>query len=126
MTAPAHQIYIVEDDASVAAAYTRLFRSAHIDAQTFSSVEDFLRSGYWEKNACIVASMDLFGTNGLELRSLLARARHEIPIIFLTADVIPEAWERALEAGGAAFFEKPVDGDVLLDAVAKALTGGAL
>jgi two-component system KDP operon response regulator KdpE len=55
------------------------------------------------------------------LGSLLPVAH--IPIIILSARDISGNKERALNAGVEAFFQKPVDNDVLLETIRKALGG---
>lgn len=46
-----------------------------------------------------------------------------IPVIILTARDISGNKKRALDAGAIAFFQKPVDNDVLLETIRKALGG---
>jgi FixJ family two-component response regulator len=58
---------------------------------------------------------------GRELHQQLLGRGYGIPIIFLTAHGNDEDRGRAMEAGAVAFLPKPVDGDVLLGAVASAL-----
>jgi FixJ family two-component response regulator len=45
---------LIDDDASVRKAFGRLLRSANLDAETFSSAEEFLSSPKQEENACII------------------------------------------------------------------------
>ena len=117
------QVYIVEDEPSVATAYARLVRSAKMQPRTFASVEDFLRSDFTDENACVISDIQMPGTNGLDLPSLLARAGHRVPVIFVTAHDTPETRCRAQSAGAAGYFRKPVDDQALLDAIAWAISG---
>ena len=115
------QVYIVDDEASVCTAYARLIRSARMAPRTFSSVEDFLGSDFSDENACVISDVQMPGASGLELPSLLERAGHRLPVIFVTAHDTPETRERAQRLGAAGYFRKPVDDQALLDAIVWAL-----
>lgn len=117
------QIYIVDDEPSVCTAYARLVRSAKMQPRTFASVEDFMRSGFTDENACVISDIQMPGTNGLDLPGLIERAGHRLPVIFVTAHDTPETREIAQRVGAAAYFRKPVDDQALLDAIAWALGG---
>jgi FixJ family two-component response regulator len=116
------QVYIVDDEPSICTAYARLVRSAKMQPHTFASVEDFLRSDFTDGNACVVSDVQMPGTSGLDLPSLLCRAGHHLPVIFVTAHDTPETRERAQRVGAAAYFRKPVDDQALLDAIAWAIS----
>lgn len=115
------QVYIVEDEPSVATAYARLVRSARMTPRTFASVEDFLRSEISDRNACVVSDVQFPGKSGLELPALLAQAGHRLPVIFVTANDTPQSRDTAQRVGGAAYFRKPVDDQALLDAITWAI-----
>ena len=123
MSKPPIQVYIVDDEPSVCTAYARLVRSARMQPRTFASVEDFLRSDFTDENACVISDIQMPGTNGLDLPALLARAGHQVPVIFVTAHDTPETRCRAQSAGAAGYFRKPVDDQALLDAIAWAISG---
>ena len=115
------QIYIVDDEPTVCAAYARLVRSARMQPRTFGSVEEFMRADFSDENACVISDMRMPGINGLELPRLLKCAGHHLPVIFITAHDTPETRELAQRAGAAAYFRKPVDDQALLDAIAWAI-----
>ena len=62
-------------------------RSA-IDVQLFASIPDFLKSNAPNGPACLVLDVRLPGQSGLDLQRELARTNREIPIIFITGDVM--------------------------------------
>ena len=121
-TAPI-QIYIVDDEPSICTAYARLVRSAKMLPRTFTSVDDFLGSGFTDENACVISDIQMPGISGLDLPALLARSGHQVPVIFVTAHDTPETRERAQSAGAAGYFRKPVDDQALLDAIAWVISG---
>ncbi|HEY3901711.1 MAG TPA: response regulator [Chthoniobacter sp.] len=115
------QVYIVDDEPSICTAYARLARSAKMEPRTFASVEEFLRAECTDDNACVISDVRMPGISGLELPGLLRRAGRHLPVIFTTAHDTAETREIAQQAGAAAYFQKPVDDQALLDAIAWAL-----
>jgi FixJ family two-component response regulator len=47
----------------------------------------------------------------------LAQLRLKLPVIVITGEDKEEIYERAMNKGISAFFRKPVDGQLLLDAI---------
>jgi FixJ family two-component response regulator len=116
-------VYVIDDDASIRKSLSRLLRSADIDAETFSSPEDFLSGSREKENACIIADLRMPGTTGFDLaESLNAQSMH-IPLIIISASSDNQTRQRARELGAVAFFQKPVDSQALLDAVLWAISG---
>jgi FixJ family two-component response regulator len=116
------QIYIVDDEPSVCAAYARLVRSARMQPVTFASVDEFMRADLPDTNACVVSDVRMPGTSGLELPALLAKADRHVPVILVTAHDTQETRDTAHRVGAAAYFRKPVDDQALLDAIAWAIS----
>lgn len=72
----------------------------------------------------MISDINLGGQNGLELCASLKEAcpaLMDVPVIFLSAAQIPHIIRRAREAGGTFYLRKPVDPDVLIELVDKAL-----
>ncbi|MBT8366062.1 MAG: response regulator [Deltaproteobacteria bacterium] len=119
-------IYVVDDDASVRAALTMLFRSAEMEVKTFEAAEDFLNCQLREQNACLISDIKLKGLSGIELQQQLAERGIQIPVIFLTAFDSNEIRQQTKQAGAAGYFRKPVDDQALLDAIHWAISGCVL
>src|SRR5688572_20691598 len=117
------QLYIVDDEPAICTAYSRLARSAKLQARSFASVEEFMAADCSDENACVICDLRMTGQSGLELPALLSQAGRKLPVIVVTAHDTPEMRELAQNAGAAAYFRKPVDDQALLDAVAWALSG---
>ena len=115
-------IAIVDDDASVCKALSRLLRSSNMDALSYSSARDFLENGEWHNPDCIVLDIQMPEMSGIELRDRLRTHARRIPVIFITAHDDPEAREKALTGGAVAHLHKPFSDEDLLVAIAKALT----
>ena len=117
-------IYVIDDDASVRKAIGRLLRSASLDAETFSSVEEFLSNPRQKENACIIIDIRMPGLGGSDLRERLSSEEMRIPVIAISAHDDEETREHAKELGAVGFFRKPVDDQALLDAIWWAISGG--
>ncbi len=114
-------ISIVDDDASNREAVSTLLRSAGFTVETFGSAEDFLASGHLHQTRCLILDLRMPGMNGLELQQLLAAAKYQVPIIFITAQNDEAVRTRALQAGAIGFLPKPFREEALLVAVRVAL-----
>jgi FixJ family two-component response regulator len=116
-------VYVIDDDESVRRALARLLRSAALDAETFSSADEFLNSPKQNKNACILIDIRMPGSTGFDLQQKLAASDIRIPVIVISASDDAQIRERARELGAVSFFRKPVDDQALLDAIWWAISG---
>ncbi len=116
-------ISVVDDDASVRAATSKFLRSHGYSVQTFSSAEDFLRSGGLNGTSCVIADVQMPGMNGLELLAMMRAQGHGVPFIFITAFPDETTRARALQAGAICFLPKPFAGPALINCVVVALEG---
>jgi FixJ family two-component response regulator len=114
-------IGIVDDDASILRALSRLLGGAGFAVRAFGSAEEFLGLEHPETIDCLVLDIQMPGLSGFDLQERLAAARLPIPIIFITAHDDPLTRERARKSGAIAYLTKPFDAHALLEAVAKAL-----
>jgi FixJ family two-component response regulator len=120
---PGATVYIIDDDASVQRAFSRLLRAAGLSPLAFGSLEEFLARPLACANACVVADVRMPGANGLSLPQLLKERGMHLPIIYVTAHDTEETRERARRGGAAGYFRKPVDDQALIDAIRWALAG---
>lgn len=86
----------------------------------YSSADEFLATPVGG-GGCIVLDLSLPGSSGLDLQERLVSANNPLPIVFLTGTADVPKSVRAMKAGAVDFLTKPVDGPVLLDAVARAI-----
>src|ERR687892_182745 len=77
-------VYVVDDDESVREALGSLIRLEGLAVQTFPSAQEFLAFPRSDVPSCLVLDVQLPGLSGLDLQAELAKAKVEIPIIFLT------------------------------------------
>jgi FixJ family two-component response regulator len=114
-------VVIVDDDESVRVAVHGVLRSVGMNAQTFSSAEEFLASGKQNQVGCLVTDVQMPGMTGLELQSRLAADNCNIPIIFITAYGNARMRAQAMRAGAVEFLGKPFNDEVLLESIRAAL-----
>ena len=81
---PLPTVFVVDDDAAVRKAVSRLLRSVRIEVAVFASATEFLAAYETERPGCLLLDLQMPGLNGLELQQALARGG-ELPIIFLSA-----------------------------------------
>jgi len=110
-------IFVVDDDPSVRKALKRLLASAGYEVATFGSAEEVLTSGRRELPDVFVMDVRMPGLSGLALQEELTASGSRIPTIFITAYRDDQARTLAHHAGAVAYLEKPVDGEVLLQAI---------
>jgi FixJ family two-component response regulator len=116
-------ISVVDDDASVRAATSKLLRSHGYTAEAYSSAEHFLQSGRLNGTSCVIADLQMPGMSGLELLTMMRAQGNRMPFIFITAFADETIRARALKAGAICFLSKPFAGPTLIKFVGIALEG---
>ena len=114
-------VYVVDDDPSVRAGLSRLLQSMGLTVKTFASAREFLGQAVSEEPGCLIVDLRMPAMNGLELQEQLMTRNLNLPVIFLTGYGTVPASVRAMKRGAVDFLEKPVDDQVLLDAIYQAL-----
>ena len=117
----APRVYIVDDDGPVRKALRRLVKSAGYEVETFTSAEDYLAGEPADAPACLVLDMRMPGMSGLDLQRAVKGTERDLPIVFITGHGDEDARAQAMDGGAVAVLQKPLDGDGLLAAIARAL-----
>jgi len=113
----------VDDEPAVCRAFARLLRAARFDVETFDSGDAFLASLATRRPGCVVLDLHLPGKSGFDVQSTLSSDPiGRVPVIIITAHDSPEAQQRALAGGAAAYLRKPVDAQPLIDAIRAAMS----
>src|SRR5579871_1089225 len=115
-------VYVVDDDISAREGVARLIRSAGLMTKTFASGEEFLAAPRAKVPSCLVLDVNLPGVNGLDLQQELGKSGSQVPIVFLTGHGDIPMTVRALKAGATDFLTKPVDDELLLNAIWQCIT----
>ena len=88
---------------------------------TFRSAVEFLLNKQTGDANCLILDVRLPGIGGLDFQRELAKARINIPIIFITGYGDIPMTVKALKGGAVEFLAKPLRGQDVLDAVNAAL-----
>jgi FixJ family two-component response regulator len=118
-------VQLVDDDADIRRALTRLLLSAAVPVRAFASAEEFLATADLATAACLVLDLRMPGASGLDLQAELAARGLDLPILFLTGYGDVRSGVSAMKSGAVDFLQKPVDAGEFLAAVARAREQGA-
>ncbi|MEN3362847.1 MAG: hypothetical protein V7606_121 [Burkholderiales bacterium] len=114
-------VSVVDDDASVRKSLSRLIRAAGWDAETYSSAAEFMESKPSPGAACILLDIQMPGLTGPQLQEWLAGKGIPLPVVFLTGHGDIPTSVQAMKRGAVDFLLKPVDDEVLLEAIRRAI-----
>jgi FixJ family two-component response regulator len=115
-------IGVIDDESSVRRSLDRLLRAYGFRVRTFASADEFLEQpAPAELPACLIVDLRMAGKTGLDLVDALRARGSEIPVIMMTGHGEVSMAERAGKGSALEFLGKPVDSDVLLQAIARAL-----
>ncbi|MEK7952415.1 response regulator transcription factor [Luteolibacter soli] len=114
-------IHLVDDDAGLRKAISRLLWAEGYDVRAFASAAEFLDACHTGEIECLLLDVSMPDLDGLELQRRLVRSGATVPIVFLTGHGDIPMSVRAVKAGAVDFLTKPVDGYELLEAVRAAL-----
>jgi FixJ family two-component response regulator len=114
-------VLIVEDDASIRRGLSNLFQSVGLEVEVFGSASEMLQSRLPEVASCLVLDVRLPGQSGLDFQAELAKAKIQIPIIFMTGHGDIPMTVRAMKGGAVDFLTKPFRDQDMLDAVTMAI-----
>ncbi|MCP3393654.1 response regulator [Bradyrhizobium sp. CCGB12] len=120
MTNTRFTVFLVDDDASVLTALSRLLRTRGYEVRAFASPHAFLAEHDASIPGCAVFDVSMPDLDGLELQQELTTGGSQRPIIFLTGRGDIPTSVRAMRAGAIDFLTKPVRDVDLLAAIARA------
>ena len=112
--------FLVDDDAGVLKALSRLLRTAGYETKPYRSPKDFLAEHDPAVPGCVVLDLTMPDLDGLELQQTLKHGGVERPIIFLTGTGDIAASVQAMKEGAVDFLTKPVDRNQFLSAIERA------
>jgi FixJ family two-component response regulator len=113
-------VFIVDDDAGVLKALSRLLRAKGYDVRSYTSPQEFLAHHDATVPGCAVLDVAMPGLDGLELQQALTSGGSDRPVIFITGKGDIPTSVRAMKAGAVDFLTKPVSDQDLLGAITRA------
>ena len=110
-------IHLVDDDAAVRDSLALLISTVGLRVQTWSDPHVFLAEFDRCDVGAIVLDVRMPGISGLAVLDRLVAQGVDQPVIMLTGHGTVEMCRRAFKAGAAEFLEKPVDDELLIEAL---------
>ena len=110
-------IHLVDDDAAVREGLALLISTVGLRVQTWADPQSFMAGFDRASIGAIVLDVRMPGIGGLALLGRLMEQGVDQPVIMLTGHGTVDMCRRAFKAGAAEFLEKPVDDEVLIDAL---------
>jgi FixJ family two-component response regulator len=114
-------IAVVDDDPFVRKAFERLLRSAGFAVEAYPSGSEFLQSADTRRPDCVVLDLHMPGVNGLDVLTQLQLSHTAVQVVVVTGHHSAESQSRVLNGGANAYLCKPVDDEVLLNAISNAI-----
>jgi len=114
---PTELVFVIDDNASMREAISRLLHAIGLTVRTFGSAREFLGTRLPDIPACVILDVRLPDLSGLDLqREMVERGIH-VPVIFITGHGDIQMSVQAMKAGAVEFLTKPFRDQELIDAV---------
>ncbi len=120
-TALSPLIHLVDDDEAVRDSLALLIGTVGLRVQTWDDPQRFLVEFDREEVGAIVLDVRMPGISGLAVLERLVASGADLPVIMLTGHGTVEMCRRAFKAGSTEFLEKPVDDELLIEALQAAV-----
>jgi FixJ family two-component response regulator len=114
-------IHLIDDDAAVRDGLALLIGTVGLRVTTWADPQAFLSGFDREAIGAIVLDVRMPGISGLTVLDTLVAQGVDQPVIMLTGHGTVDMCRRAFKAGAAEFLEKPVDDELLIEALQNAV-----
>lgn len=114
-------IFIVDDDDAVRDSLKLLLESYGMRVEDYGSVVEFAHHYPPDACGCLILDQHLPEITGLDFLASAKGRIGRLPVIMMTACSDATMRNRAVELGVSAYLEKPVDDEVLLPAIRRAM-----
>jgi FixJ family two-component response regulator len=119
MPMPSMHVAVLDDEPQIRKALGRLLRSYGYDVSDFADGSSFLNSCRNTRYDALLLDLHMPGMNGFDVLKSLQHIHSPPVAIVITGHDIPGCADHARELGAAECFLKPIDQQVLLDAIAR-------
>ena len=110
-------IYIVDDDESVCRALKTLLMTYDFKVKAFNSAKSFFDVVTNDDPGCLLLDIYMPEMDGWAMQKKIKDSGSKRPVIFISAENPDIVKDRALKAGAVGFFQKPVNGQMLVDLI---------
>jgi FixJ family two-component response regulator len=114
-------IAVVDDDASFREAVADLVQLYGFQVEVFESTDAVLGSDQLSDFDAFLLDVQMPGRSGLDLIAQLREGGIEAPVVFITSRDDERTRDQAMAKGALAVFGKPVDADLLLGLLDRAV-----
>lgn len=116
------RIFLIDDDAGIVSALSRLLTAAGFSVEPYTSADDFLDRYSPQVPGCVIIDVAIGDWNGLDLQKRLSIENYDRPVIFISGQSDLPTSVRAMKAGAVDFLTKPIEAGDLFLAVNVALS----
>lgn len=110
-------VFVVDDDESVRDSLAFMLEEHDFNVTTFADGQSFLNEVDVQQAGCVILDSRMPNLRGQQVHQILNQANSPLAVIYLTGHGdVPMAVD-ALQAGAVNFFQKPVKGDELAQAI---------
>jgi FixJ family two-component response regulator len=117
-------VYLVDDDAAVRDALALLIRSIGLKSKTYGDPAAFLDDIKGDEVGCLVLDIRMPALNGFAVQERLTAMGMILPIILITGHGDIAQCRRAFQSGAVDFLTKPIDENMLIESLQKAIQHG--
>ena len=110
-------VQLVDDDEAVRSSLALLIGTVGLRVQSWADPQDFLEQFDRQAIGVIVLDVRMPRISGLALLETLGAQGVDQPVVMLTGHGTVEMCRRAIKSGAAEFLEKPVEDEILLEAL---------
>jgi two-component system response regulator FixJ len=114
-------VSIIDDDQEVITGLRWLIESVGYKVDTYLSAEPFLNALSMQKPNCLIVDIRMPVMSGIALYETLKAQKNTIPIIFITGHGDIAMAVHAMQEGAVSFLTKPINNQVLLEMINKAI-----
>jgi two-component system response regulator FixJ len=114
-------VHLIDDDEAVRSSLALLVSTVGLRVHGWGDPQAFLREFDRQGIGAIVLDVRMPGISGLTVLDQLVAEGVDQPVIMLTGHGTVDMCRRAFKSGAAEFLEKPVDDEVLLEALQNAV-----
>ena len=116
----ARRVYVIDDDRDVLASAAFLLPALGYECVTFSAPEEFLGRVGELPCGCVLTDLRMPVMDGFALAKRILELGLDWPVLMMTSDNGENLSRRASKSGISAILHKPVDANLLADALSAA------
>jgi FixJ family two-component response regulator len=117
MIAHSLHVAILDDEASIRKAISRLLTTAGMVARTYATSGELFESIALKCPDCLLLDLQMPEMSGLDVLKCLNQRHIRIPTIVITGHDEKYSREACMNAGAVAYVLKPLDADILIETI---------